>query len=623
MKKIAILAPNDNKLNELKILFAESLSEIIFEVGSLADGVIKAKQLVEQGVEIIIARGESAYNIRDACPSVAVIDIPISGFDLAIALEKAREYGGTVAVVSFPSMIKQVECLETAIGIKIKKYYLKSREQVNEQIDQALRDGANVLLGGFTTISAAKKRNLPCVEIVTGSHAYIEAFNSAKSLLVTIEHEKRKSGMITTVLDYAYEGIVSIDETGRMIAINPVAKKILKSPITFDIGADIDVVWPSLKLRDVIVTGVGVRNQLLYVNNIQVLCNKVPITYRTGAIGAVATFQDVTKIQMMESRIRKEIYSKGHIASYTFKDIHSSDPGIKMTIDLARSFSNSNANVLILGETGSGKEVFAQSIHNQSKQRKGPFVAVNCAALPAQLLESELFGYIGGAFTGASKEGKLGLFEVAHTGTIFLDEISEMDVVNQGRLLRVLQERSVVRLGSDKVIPVSVRVIAATNKKLSDLVKQGQFREDLFYRLNVLNLRIPPLRKRKKDIPLYVKTFLSQLCQEADKTIKFSSGALKLLQSHDWPGNVRQLRNVIERVVAVAKKDTVSTTFLSQLLMFESDSDSDNRAVENDEARTILKALDENNGVIASAAKALHVNRTTLWRKMNRLGITK
>ncbi|EGO64818.1 sigma 54-interacting transcriptional regulator [Acetonema longum] len=620
MKKIAVLAPNETKLIELKALFADSQNEIAFAVGSLSEGLLKAKQLIECGVEIIIARGETAFNIRDAYPGIAVIDVPISGFDLALALEKARQYGENVAVVSFPSMIKQVECLETAIGVKIKKYYLTSRGQVNAEIDQAVKDGADVLLGGFTTISAARQRNLPCVEIFTGMQAYMEAVSSAKSLLVTMEQEKRKTGMIRAVLDSSYEGIVSVDEKGRIVAVNPVAKKILKASV--GIGADIDDVWSELKLKDIIKSGVAEHNHLFTINGVQVLCNKVPIKYRSGAIGAVATFQDVTKIQMMESRIRKEIYSKGHIARYTFDDIYGTDPVIKTSIDMAKCFAASNSNVLITGETGTGKEVFAQSIHNYSKQSQGPFVAVNCAALPAQLLESELFGYVRGAFTGASKEGKAGLFEVAHTGTIFLDEIGEMDFVNQGRLLRVLQERAVLRLGSDKIIPISVRVIAATNKNLNALVSQGKFREDLFYRLNVLHLRIPPLKKRKRAISLYAKKFLEEMCRDTGAKLKFSSGALKLLENQPWTGNVRQLKNVVERVAAVSKNETVSSALLTQLLMFENDID-DETLTSSEEAKTILQALQSCNGVMADAAEMLKMNRTTLWRKMNKLGINK
>lgn len=618
-KKIAFLAPSKLKLEQIKDFLQEYHNEITFAIGSLEDGIIKAKELIDKGVEIIIARGETAFNIRDAYPEIVVIDVPISGFDLVVTLEQARKFGKNIAVISFPSMIKQIECLEAALSVRIMKYNLTSRDDVNVAIDNALRDGADVLLGGYTTVTAARLRGIPCVGIITGKQAYLETFLRARDFLSTIAIEKRKSGMIQTVLDHSYEGIVSIDEKGFITTINPVARKILG--FTAQTQQKIADIWPELQLDKVLAGGKEELNQLYTINNIQVLCNKVPIKDRKGIIGAVATFQDVTKIQLMESRIRKEIYSKGHIASYTFADVQTYDQKIKAAIEMAKSFAASDASVLINGETGTGKEVFAQSIHNHSKRAKGPFVAINCAALPAQLLESELFGYVGGAFTGANKEGKPGLFEVAHTGTIFLDEIGEMDYINQGRLLRVLQERVVVRLGSDKVVPVSVRVIAATNKKLPDLIADGKFREDLYYRLNVLNLIIPPLRKRRKDIIPYVKTFLAEMSREAGKSITLSQGALKVLEEYDWPGNVRELKNVIERLTVIAKRGKISAAFISQIIKPENDLAE--QEFESEEATIIKQALAACNGNIAETASLLHMNRTTLWRKMNKFNIKK
>jgi len=618
-KKIAFLAPSKHNLEQIKDFLNEYHNEIIFDVGSLEDALVKARELIDKGVEIIIARGETAFKIRDAYPEIVVIDVPISGFDLAVTLEQAREFGKNIAVISFPAMIKQIECLEAALGVRIMKYNLVSRDAVNIAVDNALQDGAEVLLGGYTTVTAARKRGIPCVGIITGKQAYVETFLRARDFLTTIAIEKRKSGMIQTVLDHSYEGILSIDEKGVITTINPVARKILGfAAQTQQKVAD---VWPELQLDRVLAGGKEELNQLYSINNVQILCNKVAIKDGKRIIGAVATFQDVTKIQSMESRIRKEIYSKGHIAAYTFEDVQTYDQKIKAAIEMAKSFAASDASVLVNGETGTGKEVFAQSIHNYSKRAKGPFVAINCAALPAQLLESELFGYVGGAFTGANKEGKPGLFEVAHTGTIFLDEIGEMDYINQGRLLRVLQERVVVRLGSDRVIPVSVRVIAATNKKLPDLIAAGKFREDLYYRLNVLNLIIPPLRKRRKDIMPYVKTFLADMSREAGKNITLSHGALKVLEDYDWPGNVRELRNVIERITVIAKQGKVSASFVTQVINPEDNMEG--HEIESEDTAVIKQALAACNGNISETAKLLNLNRTTLWRKMNKFNIKK
>ena len=317
--------------------------------------------------------------------------------------------------------------------------------------------------------------------------------------------------------------------------------------------------------------------------------------------------------------MRNEIYAKGHVATYTFKDISSLDPSTRDAVSMAKRFAVSDANILINGETGTGKAVFAQSIHNHSNRDKGPFVVVNCAALPVQLLESELFGYVAGAFTGANKQGKPGLFEVAHTGTIFLDEIGEMDYVNQGRLLRVLQEKNVVRLGSTKVVPVDVRVIAATNKDLHALVNLHKFREDLYYRLNVLQLKIPPLRHRKRDINSYAKMFLAEFSSKQGSHFKLSAEATKKLENYDWPGNIRELRNVMQRLVVLASGKVINGNFLSRVLAVESDEKQD--LSESPEANAIRKALEICHANAAEAAKMLHMSRTTLWRRMHKFGL--
>lgn len=614
MKRIALFAPDRQKLAELQELLAEYQDEIIFEVASVVDGVAKAKKLLSQKVEIILARGQAAIEIRDNFPALTVVDIPITGFDLVMALEKARSVGNHVAVIAFPVMTRQIECLESALGVRIKKYNILSQDHVNPAIDDAIQDGADVLLGGYITGQAASKKGIPYVQVVCGNQAYIEAFHNAKRILASVHEEKQKAGLIQTVLNHAYEGIVSVDEKCRIVALNPVAERIVKFPSN-SLGRDFNDMWPELGLEKIMKNGKEELNGLYQINGVQILCNKVPIKDDRKVIGAVVTFQDITKIQMMEARIRKEVYSRGHIANFYFKDIYGSSSVVSAAINDAKSYSVTDANVLIIGETGVGKEVFAQSIHNNSKRARGPFVAVNCAALPAQLLESELFGYVSGAFTGASKEGKPGLFEVAHTGTIFLDEIGEMDYINQGRLLRVLQERSVMRLGSDRVLPVDVRVIAATNKNLQQLVSENKFREDLYYRLNVLLLKIPALRSRKRDISLYAARFLEDSSQSK---LKISKSALKLLEDYMWPGNIRELRNMVERIVALSQRDTISAAFVSKILNI----DNSNTANQNSqEAKAIVAALQSCDGKISEVAEFLNVSRSTLWRKMKRLGI--
>ena len=346
------------------------------------------------------------------------------------------------------------------------------------------------------------------------------------------------------------------------------------------------------------------------------MVNRIPIRVGGEVVGAVATFQDITKIQSMEERIRREIYSQGHVAKFSFVDIYGSSPPLLEAIDAARQYAWVDATVLLHGETGAGKELFAQSIHTAGNRKNGPFVAVNCAALPEALLESELFGYVEGAFTGARRKGKPGLFELAHRGTIFLDEISEIPLSLQGRLLRVLQEREVIRLGHDRVIPVDVRVLCATNRDLHRHVEEGHFRRDLFWRLNVLSLPIPPLRERRDDIMPLMWHFLDMLLPSDRPRFVFSEDAPSLPHLVSWPGNVRELRNLCERLSVVRTGRTVDAAFLAHLLECRESPRPPRRGPAGME--DVERALAQAGGKIGRAAEILGVHRATLWRKCRR-----
>ncbi|MCC8195079.1 MAG: sigma 54-interacting transcriptional regulator, partial [Deltaproteobacteria bacterium] len=364
------------------------------------------------------------------------------------------------------------------------------------------------------------------------------------------------------------------------------------------------------------------RQTIITLNKTKVVCEVEPIQLNGKNFGAVFRLRNTSSIQEMEAMIRQELYARGHVARFRFSDIIGESAEIRESIAMAEDYAGTNSSVLILGETGTGKEVFAQSIHNASSRSKGPFVAINCAAIPTQLLESELFGYVGGAFTGASKEGKPGLLEVAHGGTIFLDEMAEMDYANQGRLLRFHQERSVVRLGSHKVIPVDVRVIVATNKNLEDLVENHVFRDDLYYRLNVLRLELPPLRCRKGDVPLFAGHFLRQFAEESGKDLRMAPDAEKLLAQYDWPGNVRECRNIMERVVARLKSGTVTGAILHPILFPSRRFAKPVPTRVNRQKEEIARALEKASGNYGEAAELLGVNRSTLYRRMKKYGIT-
>ncbi|MDF2883795.1 MAG: PspF2, partial [Clostridiaceae bacterium] len=235
-------------------------------------------------------------------------------------------------------------------------------------------------------------------------------------------------------------------------------------------------------------------------------------------------------------------------AKYKFEDIFTVSDCGKKCIETAKNYSKNDFSVLLTGESGVGKELFAHSIHNESNRKEGPFISVNCAAIPENLIEAELFGYEAGAFTGANKDGRIGKFELANGGTIFLDEIGDLPLSMQAKLLRVLQENEMVRIGGNHIISLDLKVIAATNCNLEEKIKEGNFREDLYYRLNVLNLNIPPLRQRKEDIPLLIDNFITKLYQKCGIYKKFSDESINVLTNYYWPGNIRELKNIVERI---------------------------------------------------------------------------
>lgn len=294
---------------------------------------------------------------------------------------------------------------------------------------------------------------------------------------------------------------------------------------------------------------------------------------------------------------------------------------IREKMEIGRLAAKSNAPILITGESGTGKEVFARAIHNYSKV-KGNFVPVNCSAIPRELFESEFFGYEPGAFTGASRKGKAGYFELAHNGTLFLDEIADLPLPMQAKLLRVLQDHKVKRLGAENFVDVNVRIISATNQSLEELVKKKRFREDLFYRLNVINVELPPLRERREDIVLFVDYFLKEISKEYNKDIdEIDSSVINILMSYNWKGNIRELRNVVEQMVVLCRDKKISKNVIPEYIIKDiRDSERDvglQGLVDEYEKRLIIETLKETKSNVTKAAKKLKVPRSTLYYKMD------
>ena len=350
--------------------------------------------------------------------------------------------------------------------------------------------------------------------------------------------------------------------------------------------------------------------------------------------GATIILRPIAQVQQLVNKF------SGAQASFTFDSIIGENKQLKYSIKIARMASQNMSNVLLQADSGTGKEVFAQAIHNASLRNNGPFVAINCAALPRELIGSELFGYSEGAFTGAKRGGRLGKFELASKGTLMLDEIGDMPLEQQAILLRAIQEKAIMRVGGDTLINVDVRIIAATNQNLLKLVEQGRFRADLYYRLNVVQISIPPLRERSEDIELLFKYFLETMSPKFNRHItEIQPAVIRCLQTYEWPGNIRELQNVVERILLVSEDGLISIEHLPREIVnaaighktdsWENKSNSlpsgspaltDRRtrklAALEQEKEMIIQTLDMNAGNISKASAELGISRNTLYRKI-------
>jgi PAS domain S-box-containing protein len=430
------------------------------------------------------------------------------------------------------------------------------------------------------------------------------------------------------ILESISDGVFTIDLNWRITSFNRAAEKITGVPREEAIGRICSEVFRSsmcegaCALGKTLKTGKPLIAQACYIvtadgKRIPASVSTAVLRDETGEIiGGAETFRDLSELETL----RKELSGR-----YTLGDMVSHSHAMKPAFELASSVAYSDTTLLIQGETGTGKELLARAIHGMSSRANKPFVAINCAALPDTLLESELFGYKKGAFTGAMRD-KPGRFAQAQSGTVFLDEIGEISPALQVRLLRVLQEHAYEPLGSNETIRTQARIIAATNRDLASRVEKGDFREDLFYRINVIRIELPPLRERKEDLPLLIEHFINRFNRIHNKTVtSISNGCNALLMAHDWPGNVRELENIIERAFVLCTGSKIEIKHLPPELAGRTTAPQKGQDIgavrRSAEAQTILQTLEKNNFNRIATAQELGIHKTTLYRKMKALGI--
>ncbi|MBM7556827.1 sigma-54 interaction domain-containing protein [Halanaerobacter jeridensis] len=480
---------------------------------------------------------------------------------------------------------------------------------------------------------------------VVGAIAVFQDINDIQAVRDELRDTRHELNVLDTMLNEAYEAIVIVDEDGYITKFNRAYEEFLGIKEENVLGEHVTDIIENTRMHKVIKTGEKEIGHLQKIEGNEMVCSRIPIEEGNEIIGAIGKvlFKDLKELRALAQRLEglenqlnhyKNEIKRLEEAKYSFDNILTQNKKMKYLKKLAKEAAESKSTVLIQGESGTGKELFAHAIHKASYRKYGAFIRVNCAAIPENLLESELFGYEEGSFTGAVEGGKPGKFELAQEGTIFLDEIGTMPKNMQVKLLRVLQEREVQRIGSNQVIDLDVRVIAATNENLEKQVREGEFRKDLYYRLNVINLAIPPLRERRGDIPMLARSIIADLAHELNlEPKKLDPQTIELLKNYDWPGNVRELHNFMERCLNLADGKVILPRHLPAVVTQETLETSDdgselgieehdlNEIVVQSEMKAIKNALNKTEGNKTEAAKLLGIHRTSLYQKISRYGI--
>lgn len=609
------------------------------------DEVIDAlAALPPDSVDCVISAGSNGAYLR-ARLTVPVVLVKVNGFDVMQALARARRIApppARVALVTYGEPVAELGRFADAFGLDLMQACYHDRGDAQAQVRALASQGVAAVAGPGLVTELAEQAGLAGVFLYSHDSVHA-AFETALEIARVSRIEAMRRERLDTILRHLRDGVIAVDAQERIQAINPPMMAMLGNAAAQAHGRSLRDVAPALSMQHTLETGETELETIVTMNGKTYVVNRLPILEQGVLTGAVLTCQDSVAFSRVDRSLRSRHRPRHLSARYRLADLAGESAAMRDTRALAARYAGTDSTVLIQGESGTGKELLAQGIHNASRRRDYPFVAINCAAFPEALLESELFGYEEGAFTGARRGGKTGIFETAHNGTLFLDEIGEMPMPLQTRLLRVLQEKEVLRLGANEPVPVDVRVIAATHRDLRERVAQGAFREDLYYRLNILRLALPPLRAREGDIERLAQRLLERALARAGARLPVAHVLPRiapLLLRHRWPGNVRELENVLERIAVYcadfvdARSIDIDALRVMAPELAESDAsfeaatrlDSDAadialpgamRELNRQHARATARAmLDACGGDRDEACRRLGISRSTLWRKL-------
>lgn len=614
-EKICLIAPykdmqffsENSRINEYNNL-------IVKKYASLSEVLDIGREFQENGGEIVITRGGSAKLLKENT-SLYVVEIEISSYEIIKTLQKINDKKNPLGIVGYKNAVYKCAYLAKILGFE-KTYEIMYDQKKN--YDEYIKDLEELIynkkitnfMGDTVLLNTLEKKRyyIDFYLIKSEYNSIYHAYNKAVKFLEYRKQEEKKNLYLNLIISNVDCGLVLTSINGNVKEINSIAKNILnfktqKRKSIFALFPELENLIKNTK-----------KELLLEINKEQILVT-FSLTERDNIKYYLFIFRRLTNIE----KLAKTQLENKNKAKYTWNDIITNDKKFRETIEIAKKYAQTDENILISGESGTGKELFAQSIHNESYRNKFPFIAFNCANIAETLIESELFGYEEGAFTGANKKGKKGLFELANNGTIFLDEISEIPYHLQSKFLRVLEEKSFRRVGGEENIYVNIRIIAASNKDLRKMIREEKFREDLYYRLSVLEIKTIPLRERKKDIlPISEFFLLKELLNYPEYSINDFKNILNEISKLDFHGNVRELKNIIKKIVILKIMLKLSDSKIFEQFKIKENikenTDFSNMTLYEIEKNIILKTLEAENGNKAKASIRLGIDRGKIDR---------
>lgn len=612
MDSILFIAPQKEIAQVARKVFQDLNISIPIIIAKNEAAVSQARKY--PNISVIVSRGGTARDLKKYTDKI-IVDINISFADIFPSIEKLSRQGcKNIAIISNNHIIDKEETDLTINDtfIKIRPY---AADEDVPHIIESFEPKIDGIIGDIKPVEIGNTYNIPSIYIESNTLSITKAVKEALSIVDSQQKKLLRLQTLQSIINNIDEGIIVYDLNNKPIFSNELGQYIINNNFILSGKHGTNKLVNFLN---------DYNGKILDINNEKMLLEVINLNLSDNLNNKVLIFQKVNAVEKTARKIQLALYQKGLYAKKTFNDILYNSDEMKTIIETAKQFAQSSSSILIYGETGTGKEGLAQSIHNASPRANKPFVSVNCASLPPTLIESELFGYVDGAFTGARKSGKKGLFELAHTGTIFLDEIGDLPLDIQSRLLRVIQEREIMRIGDDKIQSIDIRLICATNKNLKQLVREGKFRQDLYYRINVLRLTLPPLRNRREDIMLLMNFYLNRYSHDKTKILQLADDIKAYLINYPWYGNIRELKNVAE-VLAFIYKDGLTLEQVKNIL--DEDTDETTTAAEEnilsipiegnlkDMEKAIIRQLIEKKYSSDDICRLLGISKVTLWRK--------